>query len=1146
MRSRSCILILLLALWSGLVHSPARAEIYTLPALQDTWVDEGAPAANHGGTSTLLLRSQPGDERRALIQFDLSGIPGGSTVIRAILRATVTDPDANGLSVVARRVTDPWTEAGATFSTIGARFDPSTNYGSYVPIAAGVAYIDLSALAQLWVDTPGTNYGTMLLSGSSDMSSLASREWPSAFERPTLIVTTAQPATSMRMSVGSYDGDDNTNRQITGLGFEPDMVWIKGTVTNESIIKTATMAGNISKPVGRALSSVSGRIEALDPDGFTVGNNIEVNASGDRYYWMAFLTAPGELAVGKYTGDGSSPRTINGLGFDPAYVVVFGEIDHHAMQRFAAAPFDESHNFTSGPVPNVIRQLTLDGFELGNDKEINTAGEDYHYIAWADGTGLVSTGSYAGTGSPQPISAGLQPDFVVVRVNSAIRVPAFRSSSWSNNVTGYIGRGKFFTDGITSMLPSGFQLGTHSAVNGAGEDYYWTAFRSPSLTTDLVLDLSVSNAAPRAGEQISFPITVINKGPEDATNVAVQVPVPAGLTYSFHFATGGTYDPVTGVWDIGLLAAGSAAGFTFWATVDATAQGQTITTLAAATMDQNDLNAKDNIAIVSIDVAPYGFRVVEVIAEPDSVARGETGRRVDVVIENIALADTTTIGFVGAGLSFSISGPDDEGANYSYALTAPPSSIVSQGTRDTLAFDVAVLATATANQPVTIDAWVHFVDTSVPRDYIVSADTTDQWIVASTNINLDDTPATLYPASVAPGATVALRVSVDNAALLGVTIDTTSTISFTDGVAVFTAALGNNTYVPPSATDFTLTFRFSTVPLTMTVGAYPLSLDLRGIVDGRTAYQQLLSTAGTNAVSVSEPQMMIGATPLGWASVYPGDVDVALLSLSFQNPYPGDRTLDSLVVTNAGSGAGSPNEIDAMTPSLSLYADRDSTGTVSAADSLLATASFTAGRATLTSFSWIVPSAGGTSLIVAARVDSTLAIDGNVVDLVVTSESDIVFAEPTAIAGNISPLNPLDSFGYMTIDGSMAHQLSALALAPDTLDSGASGVVLARFTVPANGSQPDTLHALEIADFSGSFQPGDFSALYLYADDGDGSFSLSDLYLGPMAYSGDRYEITGLGSPVSGSLALFIVCDISGAPTSGDLFRPGIPTGGVE
>lgn len=65
----------------------------------------------------------------------------------------------------------------------------------------------------------------------------------------------------------------------------------------------------------------------------------------------------------------------------------------------------------------------------------------------------------------------------------------------------------------------------------------------------------------------TFTVTVENKGPDDATGVAVTDAIPAGLSYVSDTA-GGAFDAVTGVWTIGDLAVGASVSMDFVVTMD--------------------------------------------------------------------------------------------------------------------------------------------------------------------------------------------------------------------------------------------------------------------------------------------------------------------------------------------------------------------------------------------------------------------------------------------------------------------------------------------------------------------------------------------------------------------------------------------------
>ena len=90
---------------------------------------------------------------------------------------------------------------------------------------------------------------------------------------------------------------------------------------------------------------------------------------------------------------------------------------------------------------------------------------------------------------------------------------------------------------------------------------------------------------------VTFQIVVTNLGAAGATNVSLTDLLPPGLTATgFNgTVTQGSYDPTTGLFDIGSLAAGASATLTLEGTVDAGQGGNTITNVTtAATGDQTD------------------------------------------------------------------------------------------------------------------------------------------------------------------------------------------------------------------------------------------------------------------------------------------------------------------------------------------------------------------------------------------------------------------------------------------------------------------------------------------------------------------------------------------------------------------------------
>lgn len=74
--------------------------------------------------------------------------------------------------------------------------------------------------------------------------------------------------------------------------------------------------------------------------------------------------------------------------------------------------------------------------------------------------------------------------------------------------------------------------------------------------SDLKIIKEIDNESPLLGDVVEFTLNASNLGPYDATGTVVNDLLPSGYTYVSHDASDGTsYDPITGVWNIGYLKA---------------------------------------------------------------------------------------------------------------------------------------------------------------------------------------------------------------------------------------------------------------------------------------------------------------------------------------------------------------------------------------------------------------------------------------------------------------------------------------------------------------------------------------------------------------------------------------------------------------
>jgi uncharacterized repeat protein (TIGR01451 family) len=112
---------------------------------------------------------------------------------------------------------------------------------------------------------------------------------------------------------------------------------------------------------------------------------------------------------------------------------------------------------------------------------------------------------------------------------------------------------------------------------------------------DLTLTKRVDDTSPKEGDTVTYTVTVIDTGPDDATAVRVSDALPTGLTFVSASVTHGSYDQATGIWIMGTLTVGETAGLQIRARVDEGTAGTTISNRAVVSAaDQADPTSEDD------------------------------------------------------------------------------------------------------------------------------------------------------------------------------------------------------------------------------------------------------------------------------------------------------------------------------------------------------------------------------------------------------------------------------------------------------------------------------------------------------------------------------------------------------------------------
>jgi len=322
-----------------------------------------------------------------------------------------------------------------------------------------------------------------------------------------------------------WTGNGTTATGITGVGFQPDMTWIKERSQIRShvlfdVIRGATVQLNPNDTASDA--TVAESLQSFDSDGFTVGNATSVNQSGETYVgwnWLAGGTASSNtdgsitstvsanttsgFSIVSYTGNGTAGATVgHGLGSIPQVVITkerngtawwggyfasLGNTKSIYLNQTNAA--DTSVQFWNNTSP------TSSVFTVGNNSISNRAVGGSTYIAYcfAEKKGFSKFGSYTGNGNADGtfVYTGFKPAFVLVKLSSG-------ADDWQildnkrntfNVMNEYLlpnSSSITITNNVVDFLSNGFKLRTSAGSwNPSGGTFIYMAFaESPLVGTN--------------------------------------------------------------------------------------------------------------------------------------------------------------------------------------------------------------------------------------------------------------------------------------------------------------------------------------------------------------------------------------------------------------------------------------------------------------------------------------------------------------------------------------------------------------------------------------------------------------------------------------------------------------------------------------
>ena len=311
-----------------------------------------------------------------------------------------------------------------------------------------------------------------------------------------------------------YSGNGST-QSITGVGFQPDWVWVKcrNNGKHHSIYDSVRGATKyIYSNLNYAEVTDSNSLTSFDSDGFSVGTFGDVNGSFNYASWnwkangtsttnpsggtittTASVNTTAGFSVFTYTGNGSAAHVAHGLGVAPTVVIikVRSTTDHWFVKHPGIASNEYLYlNGDSAKVSgaNAWSATNPDATKIyiGTDGGVNASGVTYVCYAFAEKQGYSKFGSYTGNGNADGtfVYTGFRPAWVMIKKSSGTNEWGIWDNKRSTfNVTDDIIYANLDNTEATSnangldFVSNGFKIrASGDLFNGSSGSYIYMAF----------------------------------------------------------------------------------------------------------------------------------------------------------------------------------------------------------------------------------------------------------------------------------------------------------------------------------------------------------------------------------------------------------------------------------------------------------------------------------------------------------------------------------------------------------------------------------------------------------------------------------------------------------------------------------------------
>ena len=243
-----------------------------------------------------------------------------------------------------------------------------------------------------------------------------------------------------------YTGNSTTDTGITGVGFQPDWLWVKSRGAAESHFLQDAVRGatkSLKSESTAAEGTDAQNIKSFDSDGFTLGSNDGVNDSGFNYVSWNWLAGNGTasnsngattstvsanttagFSIVSWTGAGSATTVGHGLGAAPQVVLVKNRSEVYGWQMYHASlgntkyvSINNTDNAATSSQSWNDTSPTSTVFTVGASDSNNKSGNSIIAYCFTEKKGYSKFGSYTGNGNADGtfVYTGFKPAWLIIK-----------------------------------------------------------------------------------------------------------------------------------------------------------------------------------------------------------------------------------------------------------------------------------------------------------------------------------------------------------------------------------------------------------------------------------------------------------------------------------------------------------------------------------------------------------------------------------------------------------------------------------------------------------------------------------------------------------------------------------------------------------